>query len=67
MPFGLEAVRATHSATYPETLRRQLLQLQADPSRALSLHDWMALDEGVASAEEIDVAGFIRMAQMLEK
>lgn len=54
----LEAVRATHSATYPETLRRQLLQLQADPARALSLHDWMGLDEGVATT-------FARTAQEL--
>lgn len=43
-----ECLRATHSQPYPADLRRRLLALQDDPNSAISLPEWMQLDEAVA-------------------
>lgn len=43
-----EALRATRTQPYPADLRRRLLSLQDNPNSAISLPEWMQLDEAVA-------------------
>lgn len=56
-----QGLLATHTQTYPTSLRSRLLAVQAQPQAAIPLREWMQLDEAVAGCFSDAACGLLKL------